>query len=259
MRCQLIACEIMFREAALCAATSKTVIDAHFLTKGLHDNPETMRAEIQQRVDALDTIPHDAVLLGYCLCSNGTVGVQARSTPVVIPRAHDCIALFLGSKDVYSQRFREKPGTYYYTAGWMERNDAHVERTPAQGEGLSNSFQELVAKYGEDNAQYLWEFQNSWVRNYTTACYIKMPLSHRAEVEEHARRQAETHGWELEVVEGSDRLLRALTEGNWNEEDFLVLEPGETVVATHDRRVIGAAPRDPTPSSPCPLGRGAKG
>jgi len=259
VRYQLIACEIMFREAALCAATSKNVIDAHFLTKGLHDNPETMRAEVQGRIDALDGTPHDAVLLGYCLCSNGTVAVQARSTPIVIPRAHDCITLFLGSKDVYSQRFREKPGTYYYTAGWMERNDAHVERTPAQGEGLSNSFQELVAKYGEDNARYLWEFQNSWVRNYTTACYIRMPLGHRPEVEEHARQQAETHGWELEVVEGSDRLLRALIEGEWDEDDFLVLRPGEMVVATHDARVIGAAQRDPSSSSLSPIGRLALG
>jgi len=254
MRYQLIACEIMFREAALCAATSANVIDAQFLTKGLHDNPETLRATLQAKIDELDSAPHDAVLLGYCLCSNGTVGLTARSTPLVLPRAHDCISLFLGAKEVYARRFREKPGTYYYTAGWMERNDAHVKRTPAQGEGLSSSFEELVAKYGEDNARYLWDFQNSWVQNYTTACYIKMPLSHRAEVEDHAREQAEKHGWEVEVIAGSDRLFRALIEGDWNEDDFLVLSPGEHVVATHDQQVIGAVAM--TPSSE---GRGGRG
>ncbi len=110
MRYQLIACEIMLREAALCAATSPHVLDLHFLTKGLHDNPDSLRTEVQGQIDSLDGLPHDAVLLGYALCSNGAVGLQARSTPLVMPRAHDCITFFLGSKDTYAQRHRDKPG-----------------------------------------------------------------------------------------------------------------------------------------------------
>jgi hypothetical protein len=240
VRYQLIACEIMLREAAMCAATSRHVIDLQFLTKGLHDNPDTLRAEVQARIDACDPLPHDAVLLGYALCSNGAVGLTARRTPLVVPRAHDCISLFLGSKDVYAQRFRDKPGTYFYTAGWIERNDAHVERTPAQGEGLSQSLDELIAKYGEDNARYLWEFQNSWVRNYTTAAYVRMPLSHGPDVEREARDAAAAHGWEFEIIEGSDRLFRALVDGDWHGENFLVVPPGHRVVATHDAAILAA-------------------
>ncbi|MBM3471999.1 MAG: DUF1638 domain-containing protein [Armatimonadetes bacterium] len=240
MRYQLIACEIMLREAALRAATSPNVIDLHFLTKGLHDNPDALRERVQAKIDALDGQPHDAVILGYALCSNGAVGLQARSTPLIVPRAHDCITFFLGSKALYAQRHSEKPGTYYYTAGWIERDAAHAERRPADGAGLDQSFEALVAKYGEDNARFLMDFQNQWISNYTTAAYIKTELGHRPDVEAEARRAAESHEWEFEIIEGSDRLIRALIDGAWNEEEFLVVPPGHRVVAAYDERIIGA-------------------
>jgi len=242
LRYQLIACEIMLREAALRAATSPHVLDLHFLTKGLHDNPEALRQQVQARIDELDPLPHDAVLLGYALCSNGSVGLQARSAPLVIPRAHDCITFFLGSNEIYGRRHRDKPGTYYYTAGWIERDAAHAERRPADGAGLDQAFEELVAKYGEDNARFLLEFQNQWQSNYTTAAYIRTELGHRPDVEAEARRAAETHGWEFEIIEGSDRLIRALIDGDWSEEEFLVVPPGCRVAAAYDGGIVRCEP-----------------
>jgi len=38
----------------------------------------------------------------------------------VVPRAHDCITLLLGSKERYAKLFGERPGTYWYSAGWLE-------------------------------------------------------------------------------------------------------------------------------------------
>jgi hypothetical protein len=241
VRYQLIACEIVLREAAYCAALSPNIIDLHFLTKGLHDNPDQLREQTQATIDRLDPLPHDAVILGYALCSNGAVGLRARSTRLVIPRAHDCITFFLGSSAEYARRHAEKPGTYYYTAGWIERDAAHAERKPADGAGLDTSFEELVAKYGEDNARFLMEFQNQWQRNYTTAAYIRMPLGHRPDVEAEAKQAAATHGWEFEVLEGSDRLIRALIDGDWNDDEFLIVPPGHAVVAAYDGRVVAAA------------------
>lgn len=241
MRYQLIACEIMLREAAMCAATSRHVLDLHFMTKGLHDNPDILREQVQAKVDELDPLPHDAVVLGYALCSNGLVGLTARSTPLVLPRAHDCISLFMGSRRAYAERHAERPGTYYYTAGWIERDAAHVERKPSDGAGLDQSYDELVEKYGEDNARYLMEFQNQWVENYTTAAYIQMPLGHRPDVEEQARNAAVAHGWEFEIIKGSDRLIRALLEGEWADDEFLVVPPGQAVSPTHDDWIFRAS------------------
>jgi hypothetical protein len=240
MRLQLIACEIMFREVSHYAATSPHVIDAVFLSKGYHDNADTGREKLQELIDATDEKIHDAVVLGYCLCSNMVVGLQARGIPVIIPRAHDCISLFMGSKDTYAQYFRDKPGTYFVTAGWIERNDAHVERTPAAGEGMGKTLQEFIDKYGEENGRFLYEFENQWQKNYTTGCYIEMPLSHREDVREEAKQSAAKYGWEYCEMAGSERLFAALVNGQWPEQDFLTIKPGQSVVAQYNDEIIVA-------------------
>jgi len=37
-------------------------------------------------------------------------------------------------------------------------------------------------------------------------------------------------------------LLQRLLDGCWNEEDFLVVRPGEEVVATYDDRIVASRP-----------------
>ena len=61
------------------------------------------------------------MLFGYGLCGMGLVGLTARPKPVVIPRAHDCITLFLGSRERYLEYFNAHPGVYFKTTGWIER------------------------------------------------------------------------------------------------------------------------------------------
>ena len=63
-----------------------------------------------------------AIVLGYGLCSNGLVGVTARRQKLIVPRCHDCIALFLGSPARYDAVFRDHPGTFYLTPGWVKEN-----------------------------------------------------------------------------------------------------------------------------------------
>jgi hypothetical protein len=120
MRLKVIACEVLFREVCLCAAHSGNIISVEFLKRGLHDNPDILRSDVQKRIDETDESIYEGILLGYALCSNGTVGIRARGIPLVIPRAHDCVTLFLGSKEKYKEHFADNPGTYYYTSGWLE-------------------------------------------------------------------------------------------------------------------------------------------
>jgi len=63
-------------------------------------------------------------VLGYGLCSNGILGVQARGQDLIIPRCHDCISFFMGSPEAYRKDFDAHPGTYYLIPGWLsERKD----------------------------------------------------------------------------------------------------------------------------------------
>ncbi len=239
MRICVIACEVLFRELCRAAAEAPAVIDLKFLRKGLHDDPDTLRQILSQELAQVDASQVQAVVLGYGLCSNGTVGLTAPDVPLVIPRAHDCITLFLGSRQRYAEMFNASPGTYYYTSGWLERGGDKMPQPSTQGGGLlDRSFEELVEKYGEDNARFLIEFQSQWRTRYTTACYIEMPLSHRPEYAERVKKIAEENGWEYLHVRGDDRLIRFMVSGQWPKEDFVVLRPGETVRASYDECIF---------------------
>ena len=122
MRLKLIACEIMYRELCAAVARSVNLVDVEFLPKGLHDIGQAgMSGRLADVLAGVDETRYEAVLLGYGLCSNGLVGLAARSIPLVVPRAHDCITLFLGSKERYLEYFQDHPGVYFKTSGWIER------------------------------------------------------------------------------------------------------------------------------------------
>jgi len=123
-RLKFIGCEIIYREACVLAARSPHIVDLQFLRKGLHDlETAQMLASVQSAVDQVAD-GYDAILLGYARCSDGVVGLTARSVPVVVPRAHDCITFFFGSRRAYREYFDARPGTYYRTTGWEERQSA---------------------------------------------------------------------------------------------------------------------------------------
>ena len=67
-------------------------------------------------------------ILGYGLCSNGVVGVQTQNQPLIVPRVHDCISLFLGSAESHRNQLAEYPGTYYLTARLdREGSNTHLQ------------------------------------------------------------------------------------------------------------------------------------
>jgi len=242
---KLIACEVLFREICLCAARAETVIDLVFLRRGLHSNPDTLRQEVQAAIDSADEEQCQGVALAYGLCSNGAAGLHARGVPLVVPRAHDCITFLLGSKEAYNQLFSQRPGTYYYSGGWIERGLDKVPRTPEDGAGLDASFEELVAKYGQDNAEYLWEIQTNWVKHYTHAAHICMQLGDEEGYRGYVRKLAEERGWDYDEIAGDLSLLQALCDGKWDDERFLVVPPGQQIRATVGPGVMSAAAGSP--------------
>jgi len=241
MHLKVIACEVLARELYYCAARARNTLEIELLTQGLHDNAEVCRRELQARIDAATPEKFAGVALGYGLCSNSLEGIRAGAVPMVVPRAHDCITLLLGSKDRYRTLFERQPGTYYYSSGWLEYTERRGERVEyAQKSGLvrQRSFEELAAKYGEDNARYLVEALSSWENNYTHGTLIEFPFSARLNLEERVRDICEEKGWTFSKVSGDVGLIERLLDGEWNEGEFLVLQPGEAVKATYDHTVM---------------------
>ncbi len=245
MRLYALFCEVLARQAYYAAAFSPHVVDIDLIDKGLHNEPERLRAHLKERLATADQQGYDAILIGFGLCSSSTVGLCATRTPMVIPRAHDCITLFLGSKERYGEQFRENPGTYWYAPDYIERGGSESGQV-ALGAGddsrIDEVYAEYVLKYGQDNADYLMEVMGAWQQHYNRAAYIepiemKMP-DHRPMVRETAARR----GWRFEELDGSILIVRDLVEGRWDDERFATIAPNHMVVATNDERIVGSTP-----------------
>jgi hypothetical protein len=244
---KVIACEIAVRELQYVAARSKNLIDLEFLTQGYHDVPATGRDEIQKRIDLVPAGKYDAIVLGYALCSKILVGLKPAHTRLVIPRAHDCITLFLGSKERYQKCFSEHPGTYYYTSGWLEcakrRGDKDSNwggpSLPANSSlNLQASYQQWVEKYGEDQAKYLLEEMSRWTEHYLQGTLIDFEFLKNLDLPKQVQQICADKGWTFGKIPGDLSLLQTMLDGPWPESDFLIVEPGKKVAAVFDDRII---------------------
>jgi hypothetical protein len=239
------------------AARSPHIVDIQLVRKGLHMQPADLRVHLQALIDAAEDDhlaprehPYDAVVLAYGLCGQAIAGLNARSKPLVIPRAHDCITLFLGSRQRYQAEFTDNPGTFWYAHDYIERDDGSGA-TLSMGSGtdtdLDAVYDEYVQKYGRDNADYLMEVMGAWQKHYRRAVFIDVAagtaigagaaLGDGAAVEARAQAEAQRRGWSFERVAGDLVLVRRLLQGDWAD-DFLTVPPGEQVRMAYDDRVI---------------------
>lgn len=232
MRFKLIACELLCREFCEAVAQSPHAVDVEFLSKGLHDRgAKAMRAELQERIDATDDPSYSAILLGYALCGNGLHGVIARSLRLVAPRAHDCIGLLMGSAKRYQEYADATIGVYYRSTGWLERGN-DLEQLAPQREAL-------ICKYGEDNGEYLFQELYRYRTTYRQLTFIETGLEPNGEFEERARREAADRKWRFEKLRGDLGLFHRLVAGDWDDAEFLIVEPGWRIVARYDEGIIG--------------------
>jgi hypothetical protein len=206
---------------------------------GLHSEPDQLRALLQTRIEAAAD-GYDAIVLAYGLCGKATAGLSAAGIPLVIPRAHDCITLFLGSRARYAEQFENKPGTYWYVQDYIERGEGSAT-TLSIGAGMENdiqgTYEAYVQKYGEDNAAYLMEVMGAWQQHYQRAAFIDMGVGDGAAVAAKAQAEAARRGWAFERLAGDLTLIRRLLWGEW-EDDFLVVQPGQTIAMSYDEGVM---------------------
>lgn len=226
-----LTCEALARTVYAAAAESSHTITVQLYRQGLHNTPKKLRTTLQDQIDTVPAGEYDAILLVYGICGTSTLGLSARHTPLVMPRTHDCIALYLGSHQRYQAEFDAQPGTYWYSLDYMERN------TPGANSGLGAStletmdsvYQEYVEKYGEDNADYLMEVMGEWGKHYNRAVFIDMGLADGREHEQRAQAEAERRGWTFERKMGNRRLITMLINGEWPEDEFLIVPPGYAI------------------------------
>lgn len=188
-----------------------------FLDYGLHRVPKKLTKSLQAAIDAIPT--PSLIVLGYGMCGNGLLGIQAGIHTLLMPRTEDCIAIFLGSDDAYRAEFNAHPGTYYLTGGWLEA-----------GSDPLKEYESYLPKYGQETTDFVMDTQ---YKNYTRLMLVGHSDEDLSTYRERALRVADyCKRWNMTYHEmrGSDDYVRRLVEVAQDlskaDEAFRVVLPG---------------------------------
>ncbi len=250
MLLKLLACNVFMREACLGIAHSPHVIDVEFLELGEHVHSDRLRQTLQTKIDQAEGAAkqYDAILLLYGLCGNATARLQVRKTRLVLPRAHDCCTILLGSKERFQEHFQDGLSTPFSSIGYLERGEYFVRTDSGEPQiQYGDQFAALVEQYGEDNAKYIWENmhpEGSESGN-KRVVFIDIPETSSLGGEQRFREKAEQESRQVERLAGDLTLIRRLLNGDWNADDFLVVEPGQQTTGVYDwTEIVRAAPAE---------------
>jgi hypothetical protein len=210
------------------------------MEKGLHDvGTKKMSEKLQSEIDRVDAEKYDTILLCYGLCNNGICGLHS-SLQIVIPRAHDCITLLMGSTEKYKDYFDHNPGAFFFSPGWLERNKepGDTEASITTQFGMAKTYQEYAELYDEETAKYLFDVLGDWLKNYKKTTFINTHVGNEALYRDIIKQFATEKDWEYEEVGGDTGLIYRLLNGDWNPDEFLVLPPDASAVPSNDENII---------------------
>ncbi|UCG12080.1 MAG: DUF1638 domain-containing protein [Deltaproteobacteria bacterium] len=191
---------------------------------GLHRHPSRLNKTVQ---DAIDSINEPSlVVLGYGLCGDGLNGIRAGKHTLLIPRVDDCIALLLGSYQVYRREFDAVPGTYYLSKGWLESDDHPLKE-----------YEEYVEKYGPKDAVFVMDMQYQHYERLVFVIHNHADLEKYRPLAQEVARYCERWGMRYEEILGSDAFMRRLVEVavvlEKADEDFLIISAGGEIRQAH--------------------------
>jgi len=209
----VIACAIMKTE--LEAVADGQSVDLYFMEQGLHNTPRVMPLRIQEKIDELTPLNYEQICLGYGLCSNGILGVSSWNSPLTVPRCHDCIALFLGSNQRYRELFRKRPGTYYFTSGWVSGNQDPL-----------GSVERHAQRLGPKKAKRAMDLE---LANYTHFCFIDNGLGDPGAVKARTLENCRAFQKEYAEVRGDLIYFQKLVAPEIPEDAFITLSPGSAL------------------------------
>jgi hypothetical protein len=211
----LVACQIMEPEMEQ-LRRERPHVEVKYLEQSLHRTPQKMPARVQATVDE-SADGAGRVVLGYGLCSNGIIGVQARGQELIVPRCHDCIGFFLGSPEAHRREMDAHPGTYYLTPGWVaERKDP-----------LGIIEDDYVKRVGREMAE--WAMREE-LKHYTRIALINTGVGDIEPLRARAQENARFFGMIYEEIQGGSlEYFVKLMDGPYPETEFLRLKPGKAV------------------------------
>ena len=93
-----------------------------------------------------------------------------------------------------------------------------------------------MAKYGEDNARFLFDQLCNMTRHYSKLTFIEMGIEPDDRFEQAAASKAAAARLAIREARRRHALVQALLDGPWDAERFLVVPPGTRIAASFDER-----------------------
>ena len=135
------------------------------------------------------------------------------------------MTILLGSKEKYKEYFESHRGIYWYSPGWIESN-----LMPGK-ERYEQTLAEYTEKYGQDNAEYLMEAEQTWMKEYSWATYIDWPQLDGEKHKQYTKDCSEYLKWKYDEIKGDSSLMQKLVDGDWDDETFCTIKPGQEIAA----------------------------
>lgn len=218
----VIACDVFREEIESLRAGAPGIGRVEWIDMALHERPPVLvkrLAAVIERLEAEGGFEH--ILLAYGLCGQGTVGLGGVRATLVIPRAHDCVSVFLGGRRRHEELLAACPHTYFFLPGWNRGG-----RAPT-AEQFEKKKAEYAAQFDEEEAEFLIETDLASMKHHRQGVHVDTGLGdqHLAVTE----KACSFHGFELKVEQGTGDYLKALLTGPWEDDRFLVVSPGKKI------------------------------
>ena len=240
---KFICCDVFTRIACELVSKSPHIVDLDFVPMLAHDEPKKLNAQIKEKIDLSineSGRKYDAVILGFGLCGNSVIGLSC-PVPMIIPRAHDCCTIQMGSKENFIAAFGDILSARWSSTGYFERchglNHGYLGTEQLATYKTSAEYMGYIEKYGEDNADYIWETMHPEIET-DEAVYIKIEGFEYSDSFENYKSEIEKSDKKLKVVDGDISMLESLVCGDWDDERFLVVPPGKKIVGVYDMQYV---------------------
>jgi hypothetical protein len=204
----IVACETLKQE--LLAVMEKRGCDypVIWVDAGKHTWPDKLRVSVQEAIDGISP-SCETILLLFGFCGNAMVGIEARNHKLVMPKAADCIPLFIGSRE---ERETYGTRTYFFTEGYLN-----------SGGSMVSDASRIYERYGEEDGLYILK---KMLGHYQDFAVVNTGVFDIDAVKARVDDFAKPLEIPVKLIPGSLRFIDALLAGAWRDDAFLALEPG---------------------------------
>lgn len=215
MNTLIIACRTIADELNMAIEETACSYPILWIESGLHLYPDSLKKKLQEELDHITNV--DQVLMAFGYCGNSLLGITPPTYKMIFPRVDDCITLLLGSCEK-RKSISDEMGTYFLTHGWLQYE-----------KNIWSEYQEAIQRYGKSRADKIYKVL---LQHYKRLGVIETGAYQLEEFLEKTHVIAEDLKLCHQVIPGTLQYIKKLLTGPWDE-DFITIQPGETVTFAH--------------------------